>query len=510
MEFTIKPQRIALLLAWVFGLGLATAVTPVHAGQRVDSEHAWTLPAPPPATWRARAFPANLVTRLEYGEMPVQRILDVQQRNATRRNKPAQIGIARVARSESKAGALDSLRWIALKDGGSVARIEIRSPVAPGLRIGLKFSAVDPRAEFRFAGSSQPSRVVAMMTGAQIRGLLDAQGMFWTPGTDGEKQMLEIHLPAGVARRNVQVLAPRLSHLLVNSVDGFKMIEKIGESGTCNVDTACRIAELGAPFINAKDAVAHMVFVEAGGSYICTGTLLADTDATTQAPYFYSANHCIDNQVVASTLNTYWGFEATACGSGVRAARVQLSGGATYLYSNVDTDALLLRLNDAPPAGSALAGWDSSEIPGSTNILGIHHPSGDLKKVSSGQQTSRDAFLTEVAWLSGTTEGGSSGSALFTLDASSYRLRGGLYGGEASCANTGSANNPGNRDYYSRFDVVFPNINQYLAPAPAAPRRVNGSQPLIPPRPAATTQAAPPLLLRKLKTRPAPMGAFEP
>ena len=442
--------------------------------------------------------------------MSAQRILQVEQRNATRQAKPAQIGIARVARTESTNGTLRPLRWMALADGGSVARIEIRSPVAPGLRIGLKFSALDPRAEIRFGGSSQPAHAVAMMTGTEIRGLLDAKQMFWTPGTDGEKQTVEIYLPAGVPRRNVQLQAPELSHLLVNSTDGFKMIEKIGESGTCNVDTACRIAELGTPFINAKDAVAHMVFVEAGSSYICTGTLLADTDNTTQIPYFYSANHCIDNQVVASTLNTYWGFEATLCGSGIRAARVQLPGGATYLYSNADTDALLVRLNDAPPAGSALSGWDAAVLPSAINLLGIHHPKGDLKKVSSGQQISRDAYLTTVAWLSGTTEVGSSGSAIFTRDASSYRVRGGLYGGSASCANTGSMGNAGNRDYYSRFDVVFPNISQYLAPAPAVPQRVNGSHPLIPPRPAATTQPAPPPLPGKVSARRIRMGPFEP
>lgn len=510
MEFMIKPRHITSLAACAFGFLLATHAPAAHAGQRVDSEYSWALPAPLPSPWRAGYFPDSLVTRMDYRELSPQRILQVQQRNATRQSKPAQIGIARIASNESTAGTLRPLRWIAQKDGSSVARIEIRSPIAPGLRIGLKFSALDPRSEIRFAGSSQPSRVVAMMTGAEIRGLLDARNMFWTPGTDGEKQILEIYLPAGVARSNVQVQAPQLSHLLANSVDGFKLIEKIGESGACNVDTACRIAELGTPFVNAKNAVAHMVFVESGSSYICTGTLLADTDGTTQVPYFYSANHCIENQTVASTLNTYWGYEATSCGSAIQAARVLLPGGATLLYANVDTDALLLRLNNPPPAGAALAGWDSSVLAASSNILGIHHPSGDLKKVSTGQQTSRDAQHNEVAWLSGTTEGGSSGSALFTLDASGYRLRGGLHGGSASCANTGSLSNVNNRDYYSRFDLAFQGISQYLAPAPATPQRVNGSHPLIPRRPAATTQAAPPSLPRKIIERRTRIHPFDP
>lgn len=86
-----------------------------------------------------------------------------------------------------------------------------------------------------------------------------------------------------------------------------------------------------------------------------------------------------------------------------------------------------------------------------------------------------------MGWLSGTTEGGSSGSAIFTAGPAGYALRGRLYGGSATCANTGSLATPGNRDYYSRFDVAFPAIRQFLAPIDTTPVRVNGSQPLVPP-----------------------------
>ena len=84
-----------------------------------------------------------------------------------------------------------------------------------------------------------------------------------------------------------------------------------------------------------------------------------------------------------------------------------------------------------------------------------------------------------VRWLQGTTEGGSSGSGLFTLDGGQYYLRGGLHGGYASCANTGTTNS-NNIDWYSRFDVDFPSIRQYLYVQPTTPQRRNGSQPLRP------------------------------
>ena len=470
----MKLKPLPLLLAGLFALGSLGQALPAHAAERVASERSKATAMVAAPRWRADGFPPARALRMQYREMPVSRIMLLEKRNAARRAKPIQIGINRDASTEGVVDALPPLNWVMLKDGGAAARIEVRSPVAMALRVGLKINALSPRAELRFAGSSDPSRVVAMMGGREILQLTDSRKLFWTPSTDGETQYIEVYLPAGVPTGSTRLQAPRLSHLLADSTNDFKIIPKIGESESCNVDVVCRVDELGANFVSAKNSVAHMQFVIAGeGTFICTGTLLADTVATSQIPYFYSANHCIGDQTVASTLNTFWKYEATGCASGVAAARVQLTGGATYLYSDPDTgttttngtDGLLLRLNNAPPAGSEFAGWDSAPLAASSNIIGIHHPSGDVKKVSSGKQMSVDGYQNAVAWLSGTTEGGSSGSGLFTADASGYHLRGGLYGGSAACANSGSTANTQNRDYYSRFDVVFPHIEQYLSPA---------------------------------------------
>lgn len=470
----MNPNRLVSTFACLFAAAIAIHAPPAAGAVRVPSEAAKTAPVTPAPTWRVAGFPQARALRMQYREMPASRILLVEKRNATRQAKPIQIGIERDASTDGVTDTLPPLNWVALKDGGSAARIEVRSPVAMALRVGLKVNALSPRAELRFAGSSDPSRVVAAMSGREILQLTDPMKLFWTPSTDGETQYIEVYLPAGVPTGSTRLQAPRLSHLLADSTNDFRILPKIGESGSCNVDTACRVGELGADFVSAKNAVAHMQFVIAGeGTFICTGTLLADTVASSQIPYFYSANHCIDNQAVASTLNTFWKYEASGCASGVAAANVQLTGGATYLYSDPDTgttttngtDGLLLRLNNPPPAGSEFAGWDSAPLAASSNIIGIHHPKGDVKKVSSGKQMSVDGYQNAVAWLSGTTEGGSSGSGLFTADASGYHLRGGLYGGSALCSNSGSTANIDNRDYYSRFDVVFPHIEEYLSPA---------------------------------------------
>lgn len=473
-------------------VGTALASMPAEgATSQARGEYSRT-PVKPAATWKIAPHIAGRSAVLRYREVATRRLLDVQRANAQHRVKATQVGIARRASLEA-ASTPAALRWIPVP-GGYAARLAVHSPDALALRVGVDLRALDARVELRVAGSDDPARVVAVVNVGDAQRRPGSEGLYWTASTDGETQIIELYRPASVPAAAAQARAPELSHLLASSRDNFKIIEKVGESGSCNVDTACRLGELGPHFVNAKNAVAHMQFVDGGRTYICTGTLLADTTPATQVPYFYGANHCFSDgtpvpaevQAVANTLNTFWNYEATSCGSGVSAPRTQLSGGATYLYSDAQTDGMLLRLNEPAPAGAFFAGWNAGPVAQSSAVLAIHHPSGDAKKVSSGQHVSSNPTHNTVGWINGTTEGGSSGSGLFTLSASGYELRGGLYGGWASCANDGSLSNPDNRDQYSRLDVLFPHVQQYLA-ADAIP--MNGSTPLLPPATMPTASA---------------------
>ena len=486
------------ILPALLACALLSAPAAASAIDRTDAETSRTAPAAK-VQWRTPAGIDAPVERLRYPELAVSRIVALHKANEaaeTRRAKPVQIGIGRSASAEGTHKALPALQWERLPDGGSVAKFEVTSPLAMGLRVGLRLQGLPADAELRFRGSELPLGDLSFASGREVASATPKGGLYWTPATDGETQAVEIWLPPGRSPDGVRVSAPELSHLLTNPRRDFKILEKIGESGSCNIDTACRVAELGEAFVHAKNAVAHMVFNYYNtngtvlGSYICTGTLLNDTVPGTQVPYFYTADHCFaggsggtpaqDRQKVAASLNTHWNYEATSCGSGVSTARTQVSGGADLLYNDTNTDAMFLRLRNPAPAFATFAGWDASVMAANSDVVAIHHPAGDAKKVSFGKQipASSDAYNHGVGWLSGTTEGGSSGSGLFTVGADGrYRLRGGLYGGNAACANSGNLSNTQNRDWYSRFDVVFPQIRQYIAPQPA---RRNGSQPLRP------------------------------
>ena len=456
---TLNSLSFAVALA----LGLAATSVQAEAVRSVAGEPAWPTKAAAAVTWRLAQAPAGSTTRIDLPALDLVRVAELQKRNARRDNIATQIGVGRDITDASVQAKLGRLRWTPV-DGGAVARFEVDSPDALGLRAGLKLVSLPQGVELRFAGSLAPERVV-LVPAEEAKSLANA-GLYWSPVTDGGRQTIEIFAPTGVDTGSVRLELPHVSHLLTNSIEQFSLA-KIGESGACNVDTVCRVGALGQNFVNAKNAVARMSFTEGLETYTCTGTLLNDTDNGTQIPYFYSADHCISTQAVANTLNTYWGYEATTCGGLTAAANVQLTGGADYLYSqdgSSGTDGLLLRLRGTPPAGAYFAGWDANQVTDGTEVLAIHHPAGDAKMSSIGEKITQDSVNIEVGWTSGTTEGGSSGSGLFTSSSSGYALRGGLFGGYASCANTGNLDNTDNRDWYSRLDVMYPHIQQYLAP----------------------------------------------
>ncbi len=455
---------------------LAAEVVESTLARRAEGEPAQGV-AVAPLSWRAPFSSFGKAARITWPAPQPDELQALHRRNAEATAKRIQIGIARELAAGPQAPGASVPQWMAAGGGDLAAQLEVRSIGAAALRVGLDVEGLDPAIELRVGGSRSPERPQASVTVAEAQRLLGDDGLYWTPSTDGEVQRIEVIVPAGAALPAALSL-PRLSHEVVDSRTPYRLPQKIGESGACNVDVVCRLNELGPHFANARHAVAHMRFVVGGSTYICTGTLVADNDPAGQVPLFHSANHCFSSntslppvasqiQTVANTLNTFWNYEATTCNGLVSAPQTQLAGGATYLGSDHRTDGMLLRLNQTAPAIAFFAGWNAQPLAGSSAVTAIHHPAGDARMVSTGQKLSEDADNHEVGWLSGTTEGGSSGSGLFTIAASgAYELRGGLYGGAASCANTGNLGNAGNRDYYSRLDKDFAWMSPWLAPRP--------------------------------------------
>jgi V8-like Glu-specific endopeptidase len=365
--------------------------------------------------------------------------------------------------------AAAALQWQRNPDGTLTAALSVTSETASSLRAALRVEQLPANATVRFQAPGEAS--VFEVSGEEIAAALArnaetgdtsaAARLYWSPLIEGDTLLVEVELPPGVDPLDTAIAVPQVAHLVTSAAKAFEVVSE--KSATCEVDVMCSASANTAQ----KDAVARMLFAEGTSHFLCTGTLLADQDAATSIPYFLSANHCINTQASASSLTTFWFYRSTTCGGAtLNPSSQQVAGGATLLYNSSATDTSFMRLNSAPPAGALFAGWFAGATPPiNTAVAGLHHPGGDLLKIStgvvdgyinctpptngqftcSGTQTNPSNTFYLVGWSSGLTEPGSSGSGLFRGDG---KLIGQLYGGSATCTTPAD-------DIYGRFDIAF-------------------------------------------------------
>ena len=387
---------------------------------------------------------------------------------APRAGVPLQVGFGRevAALADGHANAA-RMQWKTLESGAQVGAFSVSSPGALALRVGLRVKAIPAETRVRFYAPSGPvyeasAGEIQERVGRNLKaGELSADALlFWSPPVEGDTLVVEVELPAGQGPGQLDLAAPTISHLVGSPANHFA--EAVAKSSaTCELDVMCYPA-----WANESNSEARILFQDGGSGYLCSGTLIADTDTSTSIPFFLTASHCINNQSAASSMVSYWFWRSTACDSGVRGATQALPGGATLVYNTTSTDASLLRLANAPPGGAVYAGWSVGATPMGAGVAGIHHPGGDLQKISFGTlsgylrcsssgsesfscnaASSSTGTFVESTWSSGLTEPGSSGSGLFTQ--TGHYLIGQLYGGSSSTCGVGDP------DVYGRFDTAY-------------------------------------------------------
>ena len=405
-----------------------------------------------------------------------------------------EIGVVRdvpVAQAMTDLGALS---WQPSSDGGLATQITIRSIGAEAVRAELSLVGPASGLTFRFSDSTPDSKAEGPYTAGSYTAGPYTGGSYtygpytwrelesmsrWSPIVDGDSMTLEITVAPGFTPVGRSLSVAHVAHQDVSSVRERATGLKVGpgSSGSCNIDIACIASQLPAVATTAASS-ARISFVMSGRVFECSGQLINSTDAQgtpTNIPYFTTANHCISTATAAGTIQFFWFYQSATCRGTTAPTQRTTTGGAALLYTNADVDATLLRLNVPPPAGVFLVGWDATPpLPG-TNVVSLHHPSGDYTKYSAGAVDSFGHFCDftntagtvclvsqgsyiRVNWTQGTTEGGSSGAGVYTVDqAGAYRLRGILHGGGASC------DLPAEPDFYSRFDLAYASVSQFLA-----------------------------------------------
>jgi hypothetical protein len=226
-----------------------------------------------------------------------------------------------------------------------------------------------------------------------------------------------------------------------------------GLSSSCNINVVCVSG-----WEQERRAVAQVVDENGGW---CSASLIMNT-CSTNKPYILTANHCVfQNGSLINTNNSTFEFLwfSPTCTPTTNTTSTLLFNGATIRARWEQSDFALLELNQVIPQNAKLTflGWSRSSSPPS-NSVGIHHPMGDIMKISlDNNPASIGSVRTfpntawRVIWDQGTVEGGSSGSPLF--DKISHKVVGQLF------SNTQPTNPPCNQQTggtnYGRFDISW-------------------------------------------------------
>ncbi|MBE2293669.1 MAG: hypothetical protein IAF00_01920, partial [Phycisphaerales bacterium] len=234
------------------------------------------------------------------------------------KDQPLKIGFAREVPQPYQDDLSSWLSWKSLSDGTQVAAFSVSSPDAQAIRVGIDVADLPEAAEIRIFGSKNSESfgpftvksIRAQPTGGGTNSTESAATLFWSPVIEGETAEVEIGLPASV-ESGFSIRVPKIQHLAYSlQYPNEKRLSEIGESGSCNIDIKCRDTVPS----DLSAAVAKIIFSDNQATYVCTGTLLNDNDSSSWIPYLITANHCLSNQTVANTIDSYWFFERAICG----------------------------------------------------------------------------------------------------------------------------------------------------------------------------------------------------
>lgn len=290
-------------------------------------------------------------------------------------------------------------------------------------------------------------------------------GMFASDYVYGDNMIIEYYQPKTI-KEKAKIELSEISYFY-RDIENYKSLtknsEEYGASGSCEVNVNC---SEGDNYRNQQRGVCRIYLrVNNYQGGWCSGTLINNT-ARDKKPYVISAAHCIEDVSNTSYYNQfvfYFNYETSGCSNPATEPTTSntLTGCSVKAYDNTfasgGSDFWLMLLNNNVPDSYRpyYCGWSRSQI-ASTNGVGIHHPAGDVKKistyttslVSSQYQTTAQTHWKAV-WAQttngyGVTEGGSSGSALFNNEG---LIVGTLTGGASSCSAATSAKN----DLYGKF-----------------------------------------------------------
>ncbi|ASZ10266.1 pre-peptidase C-terminal domain-containing protein [Chitinophaga pendula] len=350
--------------------------------------------------------------------------------------------------------------WETLANGDRIWRLRIA--VQGALATSLYYKGMYlPEGSRLFVYNPERTQLIGAFTAANNQ----ETGLFATEVIKGSDCIIEYYEPVAVSNKG------RFTISGVNHVYSSRIPEgraaanaRLAASGSCNVNVNC---PEGVAWQKQKRSVARIVFRLGSSSYLCSGALVNNARRNCK-PYFLTANHCGSDASEADFNQWifYFNYESPTCSNPATEPPSNTITGCVQRARAGDngrvegSDFQLVEFKQAVPQAYNVyyAGWNAN-VAASPSGVSIHHPAGDIKKIStystplvaSGYNTPSTPPYThwKAAWVQtvtnwSVTEGGSSGSPLFNNQG---EVVGQLSGGPSSCG--ASASNK--VDYYGQF-----------------------------------------------------------
>jgi hypothetical protein len=325
---------------------------------------------------------------------------------------------------------------------GKLYRYEICSENAITINIRFKKYIV-PENTVLYIYSSDKKDIIGGFTNKNMQ----ESETFATGLIKGDRIIIEYFEPNN-SKFHGKLIIDRITH-------GFRTVSDynkgFGQSGACNMNVACSDAD------DWRNEIKSVCMLVSGSSGFCSGTLINNTKDDAK-PYILTADHCYHNP---ADIIYMFNWESETCNNPTLSPAHDDLSGSVLVARNSVSDFCLFEMNDIPPFNYEVfySGWNISDNQ-SNNSVCIHHPSGDIKKISFDDHPPVSDFYEgyiglenshwKVIWdRSTTTESGSSGSPLFN---ESRQIIGQLHGGYASCGNLNEPDWYGKLSYSWNYD----------------------------------------------------------
>ncbi len=339
----------------------------------------------------------------------------------------------------------DAGTWTDLPSGGRIWRLTLSSEDAIALSLYYDDFWLPVGGEL-YLYNEMKTQVIGAFTDLNN----DKSGQFSTEIIEGESVTLEYYEPDGVTENPIIHISDMAYLFRGVSFTLMEEPEDRGGSLWCMINVNCPEGDNWQ--MDKKGVVRQYMILPAGWIGWCTGSMINNTtwDLT---PYVLTAHHCGED-CLASHFNQwifYFKFESATCTGSTGPQNFTVTGCSLKAEGDryTGSDFALLLLNSTPPASHEpyWGGWNRTDTPSPSGV-GIHHPAGDIKKISTYSTTlghsqwNNNGVLShwKAVWaptVNGTSivEEGSSGSPLYDNE---HRIVGDLTGGPGnmSCENT--------------------------------------------------------------------------